>query len=78
MQGRLSIGEPVPDLVPLECVNEAFDLSRRATPLRPVLAVADDGRLERTMTSDAAPAYRRLHIVFDVLHACSGLAGSAS
>ncbi len=47
LQGRLSIGELVSHRLPLEGVNEAFDLSRRARGLRPVLAIAEDGTWSR-------------------------------
>lgn len=46
-QGRLSISELVSHRLPLEGVNEAFDLSRRARGLRPVLAIAEDGTWSR-------------------------------
>jgi S-(hydroxymethyl)glutathione dehydrogenase/alcohol dehydrogenase len=41
--GRLLLDELVSDRFPLEGINEAFDLSRRAGGLRAVLAIADGG-----------------------------------
>jgi len=39
LEGRLRLEELVSDRLPLEGVNEAFDLSRRAQGLRPVLTL---------------------------------------
>jgi S-(hydroxymethyl)glutathione dehydrogenase/alcohol dehydrogenase len=41
LSGRLDLDPLVSERLPLESVNEAFDLSRRGEGLRPVLALAD-------------------------------------
>jgi Zn-dependent alcohol dehydrogenase len=43
LAGRLQLGELVTDTFPLEAIDEAFDRSRRADGLRPVLAISDGG-----------------------------------
>jgi S-(hydroxymethyl)glutathione dehydrogenase/alcohol dehydrogenase len=44
LRGRLLLDELVSDRFPLEGINEAFELSRRAGGLRPVLELSDGGR----------------------------------
>jgi S-(hydroxymethyl)glutathione dehydrogenase/alcohol dehydrogenase len=43
-QGRLRLDELVSHRLPLESIDEGFDLSRRAQGLRPVLAISGGGR----------------------------------
>jgi S-(hydroxymethyl)glutathione dehydrogenase / alcohol dehydrogenase len=43
LAGRLQLGELVTDIFPLEAIDEAFDCSRRADGLRPVLAISEGG-----------------------------------
>jgi Zn-dependent alcohol dehydrogenase len=43
LQGRLLLDQLVSARLPLERIDEAFDLSRRAEGLRPVLALSDGG-----------------------------------
>ena len=43
LEGRLALDELVSARLPLERINDAFDLSRRAEGMRPVLTLADGG-----------------------------------
>jgi S-(hydroxymethyl)glutathione dehydrogenase/alcohol dehydrogenase len=43
LSGRLQLGDLVTETFPLEAIDEAFDRSRRAGGLRPVLAISDGG-----------------------------------
>jgi Zn-dependent alcohol dehydrogenase len=46
LEGRLLLDELVSHRLPLESIDEAFDLSRRAEGIRPVLVLSDGGSFE--------------------------------
>ena len=45
-RGLLLLDELVTHRLPLESIDEGFDLSRRAQGMRPVLAITNDGRFD--------------------------------